>query len=339
MRLPEELKELANKKRWVLFRLEKTETKINKIPYDPNRPRSKADTSNPKTWANYETAFNALQNKNNAGIGLILGGGLTGIDLDNCFYSRADGRQKIKPYAKEIIEALDSYTEKSPSGNGIHILINASLPETTYRTTKQINKTVQYNSDPVQVTTRALEVYSPKYIKESGRIEGGRFFTVTGNIYGKARPIANRQKEIENIIIKYGLQLEKIPEPAENKNKTRAIKTREYFKRLNNKDEAILKRAFNSNKIDKSGYIRGAYIRGLFYAEPNYLTNDWSSDIYSLVFYIALYSRDKEQIDRIIRQSALFKKDTRGKWDIKHYSNNETYGEHIIKEILSKIKT
>ena len=317
MRLPEELKELANKKRWVLFRLEKTETKINKIPYDPNRPRSKADTSNPKTWANYETAFDALQNKNNAGIGLILGGGLTGIDLDNCFYQRADGRQKIKPYAKEIIEALDSYTEKSPSGNGIHILINASLPETTYRTTKQINKTVQYNSDPVQVTTRALEVYSPKYIKKSGRIEGGRFFTVTGNIYGKARPIASRQKEIEKIIIKYGLQLEKIPEPES------ATNTERIFYSDNASDKAILKRAFNSKHKD--------IIQGLFYADEKYLTGDKSRDINSLCFYIMLFSRDIEQTDRIIRQSELFKRyDYITKWNrAGKYSLKKNYNKVI----------
>lgn len=39
------------------------------------------------------------------------------MDLDHCV---ADG--KIMPWAREIIIALDSYSEFSPSGTGVHIL-------------------------------------------------------------------------------------------------------------------------------------------------------------------------------------------------------------------------
>ena len=47
-----------------------------------------------------------------------------GIDLDNCF---VDGKLISGP--KNVYKALNSYTEKSPSGKGLRIFTKGKLPE------------------------------------------------------------------------------------------------------------------------------------------------------------------------------------------------------------------
>ena len=51
------------------------------------------------------------------GVGIVVGGSLYCIDLDSVI----DDRGTIDPTAREIIELMDSYTEVSVSGRGIHI--------------------------------------------------------------------------------------------------------------------------------------------------------------------------------------------------------------------------
>ncbi len=55
---------------------------------------------------------------------------ITGIDLDNVI--REDGT--LEPFALEIINLMNSYTEISPSGTGIHILCKGKI--TKYWTEK-----------------------------------------------------------------------------------------------------------------------------------------------------------------------------------------------------------
>ncbi len=60
-----------------------------------------------------------------AGIGYIIGSSsdLVCIDLDNSITESGE----IKPEAKAILERFKSYTEKSPSGRGLHIWIKAEI--------------------------------------------------------------------------------------------------------------------------------------------------------------------------------------------------------------------
>jgi putative DNA primase/helicase len=63
--------------------------------------------------------------KHFAGIGYILNGtsDLVCVDLD----SAIDDRGKVKPEAHPILERLNSYTEISPSGEGLHIWVKAQM--------------------------------------------------------------------------------------------------------------------------------------------------------------------------------------------------------------------
>ena len=49
----------------------------------------------------------------------------TGIDLDKC---RNPKTGEISPKAVEIVRLLNSYTEISPSGCGLHIILKGKLP-------------------------------------------------------------------------------------------------------------------------------------------------------------------------------------------------------------------
>jgi hypothetical protein len=51
--------------------------------------------------------------------------GLVGVDLDDC---RDPESGAIKPTALSIVNSLNSYTEISPSGRGLHILVRGALP-------------------------------------------------------------------------------------------------------------------------------------------------------------------------------------------------------------------
>lgn len=112
------LDELKQQRRWVLWRLEmvrnnRGELVPTKVPY--RRDGSRASSTDPATWCTYAEAQAAVGSY--SGTGAMMGQGLGCVDLDHCV---ADG--KIMPWAREIIIALDSYSEFSPSGTGVHII-------------------------------------------------------------------------------------------------------------------------------------------------------------------------------------------------------------------------
>src|SRR4051794_36420766 len=107
--------------------------RATKVPYSPHSGPAKAD--DPRTWGTRSEAegrARQLVNGQGGGIGIELGDlgdgtALGGIDLDTC--RREDGT--FEPWAYEIIEHFNSYTEISPSGTGAKIFFRyeaAALP-------------------------------------------------------------------------------------------------------------------------------------------------------------------------------------------------------------------
>lgn len=114
--------ELQNRNCWVVWRAEGPPgQKPNKIPYDAKTGRSKASSTNPKTWASLSEAVatyakSSDTSKPYTGIGFVLSGdGLAGVDIDHCV---TDG--KPDPKALAMLEGLGAaYVEVSPSGTGL----------------------------------------------------------------------------------------------------------------------------------------------------------------------------------------------------------------------------
>ena len=128
----------------------------DKHPINP-RTGGRAMSNNPSTWAAFDEAAGAVSKWGCAGVGFMLGDGIFGIDLDHC-YDPATG--VLSDMAADIVEAVRSYTEFSPSGTGLHILCRGTLPAGARR-------------------RAGLEMY-----------ETGRYFTVTGKPFGAPLPLA-----------------------------------------------------------------------------------------------------------------------------------------------------
>jgi hypothetical protein len=149
--IPTDLKAL---RRWAPWKAIWNEErgKWDKVPY---RPEGYGLSSmQPDRWVSFEEAVRAFDTGAGkySGVGLVLTGmtDVVGIDLDRCI---SDGQ--IAPWAQEIIDSVDSYTELSPSGTGLRILARGSIPE------------------DVQDNTVGIEVYNG---------HKGRFLTVTGDV-------------------------------------------------------------------------------------------------------------------------------------------------------------
>lgn len=118
--------ELINTPKWGVWKWEWKGAKWDKPPLQITGRMAK--TSEASHWVSFGEAFRATnEQKDFSGIGFNLGpkgSGYTVIDLDNC----VDGLGVIEPWAMEVIEAFDSYTEYSPSMEGVKIWVKGMLP-------------------------------------------------------------------------------------------------------------------------------------------------------------------------------------------------------------------
>jgi primase-polymerase (primpol)-like protein len=121
--VPDELKALPN---WVCYRMEERygQSKPTKVPYNPITD-DKAKANDPSTWIDYETCVAAVVRGEYDGIGFEFGSGYVGIDLDHC---RSVETGQVEDWASDIMAHLDSYTEASPSGSGVHVICKGALP-------------------------------------------------------------------------------------------------------------------------------------------------------------------------------------------------------------------
>lgn len=110
--------------RWAPWRAvwnEKKE-KYEKIPYRFDRVTAGLSNKTIKGWGRFDQAMTAyLQNPDKfAGVGYLMTGphGLVAVDLDHC----VDGGE-MAPWAAEVVAKLDSYTEVSPSGHGLRVMV------------------------------------------------------------------------------------------------------------------------------------------------------------------------------------------------------------------------
>jgi putative DNA primase/helicase len=160
-------RELYHYKQWVCW------TRVGreriKLPISPATGRS-ASSTDPATWGSYQQAKATALRLGLDGIGFVFTAAdpYTGVDLDHC---RTDGGA-LQPRAAEVVKRLNSYTEWSPSGVGLHILVKASLQERSGR------------------RSQGIEIYS-----------SGRYFTITGNqLDGTPNTIADRRAEILDLV-------------------------------------------------------------------------------------------------------------------------------------------
>lgn len=100
--------------------------KYEKIPHRADRPAAGLSNKSTKGWATFHEALAAYHQDPGlfAGVGYLMTGphGLIAVDLDHCVSAGV-----VEPWAAEVIAKLDSYTELSPSGNGLRVMIEGEL--------------------------------------------------------------------------------------------------------------------------------------------------------------------------------------------------------------------
>ncbi len=169
--------DLKARDQWVAWRPVCRDGKWTKVPINIRSGReAKSDT--PATWAPFADALAYASahpwNGNGrgvAGVGYVLAADdpFVGVDLDKCL----DPDKGIDGFAMWVMEQLASYTEVSPSGTGLRIIIKGKLPKDGRR-------------------KGTFEVY-----------ESGRFLTITGQLALEGEPnldtVHDRQKQLDAV--------------------------------------------------------------------------------------------------------------------------------------------
>jgi putative DNA primase/helicase len=162
---------LRENEAWVVWKYEPSPSnpeKLTKIPYSVHG--GKAESDNPRTWGTFRQAMEYhLDNDWTDGVGMVVcdDDEFVGVDLDHCLNAET---LVVEPWARAIVDMLDSYTEITPSGEGLRIFVRGSLPP---RGRKRGN----------------FEIY-----------EHGRYLTVTGrHLEGTPLTVERRELEIRRV--------------------------------------------------------------------------------------------------------------------------------------------
>jgi hypothetical protein len=148
--IPQELRAL---KQWCLWRYEDVgAAKPTKVPYTVQGKL--ASVTDPSTWTSFQEAFNAVQLGASSGIGFIFTSDdpYTFIDLDD-----AEGDSSILERHLKVYHEFDSYSEVSPSGKGLHIIVKGKVPAGRRRSKIEIYPSLRY-------ATMTGNVYNNKLI-------------------------------------------------------------------------------------------------------------------------------------------------------------------------------
>lgn len=292
--------ELKALPRWVCWKFEQRGGKVTKVPYTPTGRRAKSN--DPATWAAFDECRAAHEGGCFDGIGFQLdGSGIVGVDIDHA----RDAAGNWNTAAADITERLASYAEISPSGEGVHIFIKAVKPG---------NKSKN--------AAAGVEMYDTK-----------RFFTVTGNLYREGlNAVQERQEALKGVYFKY-------LEPPQNVTATTGQEKHAAadFAPL---DDAAIIELFESGKAGGQKSDRGKELQAYWKGMPGLYTDDLSTADLSLCNALAFWTqKDTAQMDRLFRQSGLYLLDGRAeKWNTKHNSAGQTYGEMTIAAAVAACK-
>ncbi len=127
--IPRELRQLPQ---WVV-------AAADKVPLNP-KTGGPASVTDPTTWGTFEQACRA--GLPHVGFVLAESDPYTIIDLDDKPERPATDEQKAR--FAQIVEAFDSYTERSSSGRGVHIIVRGKMPAGVHRDNVEVYSSARY---------------------------------------------------------------------------------------------------------------------------------------------------------------------------------------------------
>jgi putative DNA primase/helicase len=158
--------ELRERDQWIIWRFVDRDGRRTKVPYRADGT-GRASTTDPASWSSYDAAVAGAEALAADGIGFVFTADdpFCGVDLD----------EELTEVERETIAlALNSYSERSVSGRGLHVILRASLNGTRRR-------------------SGGFEVY-----------DAGRYFVMTG-AHDDLSPltIEERQEQLEAVLAQY----------------------------------------------------------------------------------------------------------------------------------------
>lgn len=238
--------------------------RFTKVPYQINGKH--ASTVDPSTWVTFEEAQKASKNFSGVGFTISKNFPLLCIDLDHCL----DTSGKITRDDFHILmEAADTYTEVSPSGDGLHIILQLEEHFSLIS-----NKKV--NDDGT-----AFECYTE-----------GRYFTFTGKEFGTPTPVRKVSAEVADELLRMvGYPWGKSEEKPKEKVDATTIQ-------LDLNDSVVLEKMFASKG--------GNNIQKLYNGDTSLYNNDHSAADSALCLHLAFWTqKNADQIERIWLASQL----------------------------------
>jgi hypothetical protein len=202
--------ELRERVQWVLWRLEWRNDKWTKTPWQVIGLL--ASSTDPSTWTTFEIAVDAYQLGGYDGIGFVFteDDPYFGVDVDELDDAERDW----------VVATLDSYTERSVSGRGVHVIGRGQLDG------------------------------HGRHPKQIGIFTSRRFFIVTGDIVDERLTIEDRQDELGLVLARF------VPPPEPSPTRTRVaepvdLDDRDLIERATNaKNGALFTKLWNGGIDD-----------------------------------------------------------------------------------------
>jgi putative DNA primase/helicase len=165
--IPQAMKEVRRWCCWAAVPKQKADGTVEytKEPRRGHAPDKRASSTDATTWCDFETAYAHVLTGEMSGVGFVLGDGWAGIDLDDAFLG-----DDLQPEAASIVSRLSSFTERSVSKTGAHVIVHGELQR--------------------GIKTSSVEVYGE-----------GRYFTMSGDrLDGCHQTVENRQAELDALV-------------------------------------------------------------------------------------------------------------------------------------------
>lgn len=202
--IPKVLREYCQ---WVVWKYTEKNGRMVKMPYDPKSGKA-AKVNDPLTWATYSEACRVACHYDGLGFVFTKDDPFVGIDIDHCI----DEQKNINENATNLLHKCNSYSEKSPSKKGIHIIVTGQLKDGR----KGIRK-------------EDIEIYGQD-----------RYFTVTGDAINDV-PVRDGQNILDSLTSKLVSQ----PPQKKSHSAPKTIKAE-----LRESDERLLEKLFKQKNGD-----------------------------------------------------------------------------------------
>ena len=324
MNLPKELEALRERRVWICYPMIWNPTKHNGVGgYDkpPVNPYTllNGSTDKAESLATFDDAaaqigktarvrakgYDGLVETPVVGVGIALSGtGICGVDFDNVIDME---KQTITKEVSAILKLLNTYTELSPSGKGVHALFFGKLPD-----------------NAKHIAARKRDIWGT-YKGEYQLFDSG-YLTVSGNVLGKW-VLAERTSEIaaayevffgdtetepkpeppkEGTPPKQATRLPQNRQPATTKSASSVVSSggvtyKRWLEEARRLDDAeLLRRIYASGRI-------GARVRELYAGDISAYDNDHSRADQALVSYLYSFTDDRARTERLFVASALYR--------------------------------